>query len=88
MAEANEVAEWMASEVEVWGFLYQDSAVAQIADKFGDEFIERNEDGTASISETVLTAFGALTDGAVIWDRWDKAWRQRQPDDPGGKLSE
>ena len=38
MVDVNEIADWMASEVDVEGFLYQDLAVAHIAEEFGDEF--------------------------------------------------
>jgi hypothetical protein len=82
MVDVNEIADWMASEVEVEGFLYQDMAVAHIAEQFGDAFIYTNENGTRAISEAVLSAFRNLTEGTVIWDQWDKCWRQRQPDDP------
>jgi len=82
MVDANEVADWMASEVEVEGFLYRETAVTQIAERFGDEFIYVDADGTSAISEAVLSAFRRLTEGAVIWDPWDKCWRQRQVHDP------
>jgi hypothetical protein len=84
MADANDVADWMASEVEVEGFLYRDSAVAHIADEFGDEFVYKDESGNPEIAEAVLTAFYKLTQGTVYWDRWDKCWRQRQTDDAPG----
>ena len=45
MVDVNEVADWMASEVEVEGFLYQDMAVAHIAEQFGDEFIYTTRTG-------------------------------------------
>jgi hypothetical protein len=85
MVDADEVADWMASEVEVVGFLYQETAVTHIAERFGDEFIYVDEDGTPAISEAVLSAFRKLTEGAVIWDRWDKCWRQRQVEEPTGR---
>jgi hypothetical protein len=85
MASANEVADWMVSEVEVEGFLYEERAITYIADKFGEDFVYTNENGTPAISEAVLTVFRELTDGAVIWDRWDKCWRQRQRDGLAGR---
>ena len=88
MADINDVADWMASEVDVVGFLYLDMAVAHIADQFGDEFTYTDENGKPAISETVLTAFHKLTQGTVYWDRWDRCWRQRQADDPAGRLLE
>jgi hypothetical protein len=80
MAEVSEVADWMLSVVEVEGFLYLDRAVSHIAEEFGDDFIDTDENGTPAISEAVLTAFRGLTHGEVIWDRWDRCWRQRKPD--------
>ena len=85
MVDVNEIADWMASEVEVEGFLYQDMAVAHIAQQSGDEFIYTNENGTRAISEAVLSAFRNLTEGTVFWDQWDKCWRQRLPDDPAAR---
>jgi hypothetical protein len=84
MADANDVADWMASQVEVEGFLYRDWAVAHIADEFGDEFVYKDENGNPEISETVLTTFYKLTEGSVFWDRWDRCWRQRVAEDPPG----
>jgi len=75
MVDVNEVADWMVSKVEVEGFLYQDMAVAYIAEHFGGEFIYTNEKGTPRISEAVLSAFHKLTEGTVIWDRWERCWR-------------
>jgi hypothetical protein len=82
MVDVNEVVDWMVSEVEVEGFLFQDMAVAHIAEQFGEEFIYTNENGTPAISEAVLSAFYKLTEGTVVWDRWERCWRQRQSDDP------
>jgi hypothetical protein len=84
MADANDVADWMASEVEVEGFLYRDWAVSHIADEFGAEFVYEGENGNPEISEAVLTAFYKLTEGTIFWDRWNKCWRQRQADVPLG----
>jgi hypothetical protein len=60
-------------------------AVAYSTEHFGDGFISTNEDGTRGIAGAVLSAFQTLTQGTVIWDRWEKCWRQRQPDDPARK---
>ena len=87
MADVNDVADWMVGEVEVEGFLFLDMAVAHIADTFGDQFIYTNEHGKPEISEAVLTVFHKLTKDTVIWDRWERCWRQRQADDHVGRSS-
>jgi Family of unknown function (DUF6953) len=84
MVDVSEVADWMASEVDVEGFLYQEMAVTHIAERFGDEFVYTDENGTPAISEAVLSAFLKLTEDTVRWDRWDKCWRLRQSHDPAG----
>jgi len=84
MADVNDVARWMASEVETMGFLYREAAVAEIADKFGSEFVSTTEKGQPAISKEVLEAFHRLTDDTIIWDRWDKCWRHRDLGYPPG----
>ena len=84
MADENDVARWMASEVDSVGFLYRESAVAHIADIFGEEFLSTNDKGDRAISKAVLEAFHRLTKNLVIWDRWDKCWRHRDLGYPPG----
>lgn len=84
MAGVDDVAEWMASEVETMGFLYEETAVADIAKRFGEEFVHADASGHRSVSKAVLDAFHRLTAGTIIWDRWDKCWRDVELGYPPG----
>ena len=65
----------MVARVEVQGFLYQSTAVKDIAEHFGDEFTYRNEEGTLAIVKPVLQAFYDHLGDAVYWDHGTQAWR-------------
>ena len=67
----------MVARVEVQGFLYQSTAVSDIAERFGEEFTCRNDAGTLAIVEPVLQAFYELMGDAVFWDHGTQAWRLR-----------
>ncbi len=81
-----DVAAWMRRELESEaGYLSQADAAAQIDSHFGDEFVYTNENGNLAISRKVLAAFKKLTATDVVWDRRERAWRKRDPDDPEGR---
>ncbi len=65
----------MVAKVEVLGFLYQSTAVNDIAEHFGAEFTYRDEAGRLAIAKPVLQAFHELTGDAVFWDHGTQAWR-------------
>jgi hypothetical protein len=77
-----DVARWMHDELNRIGSLSQTYATAEIESKFGASFIYETENGNPAIDEDVLREFRELTEGHVIWDRWARKWRHRQPDDP------
>lgn len=78
------VATWMQGEIEREGDLYQDVAVVEIGNKFGNEFTYENESGNLAISRSVLAAFRKLTNDTVVWERGERRWRKRESsDDPG-----
>lgn len=80
---AKEVAEWMAEQFKGDYYLYQETVVYEIADKFGKQFYD-NENGNLAIRKDVLSAFRELTKDTVIWEREERRWRMREPgDDPG-----
>lgn len=73
---AQDVAEWMATEVMTNQYLNQDKAVQDIAAKFGREFVYRNKAGGLSISRSVLAAFSVLKkERRIGWRRSDRTWR-------------
>jgi hypothetical protein len=85
---AEDVARWMLEEVSTTGYLYQQDAVAEIEERFGSTFVYENERGNPAIHRGVLAAFRKLSEDSVVWDRWDKSWRPRTPDDQPGRKQE
>lgn len=74
----------MLGEIERDGDLYQDAAVVDIANKFGDDFTYENDSGNLAISKSVLSAFRKLTKESVVWERGERRWRRREiSDEPG-----
>jgi hypothetical protein len=87
-ATPESIARWMLSSVDEEGCLYQADAVAEIAERFGQEFTDVNDRGNRVIGEPVLEAFRGITDDTVVWDRGERCWRKREADDPPGRTAE
>jgi hypothetical protein len=85
MTNVTDVASWMKATIESSSMLYQEIAVAQIRQLFGDEFVYINDAGNFAILKAVLKAFKALTADTVVWDRGERVWRMRQQYDPPGR---
>jgi hypothetical protein len=71
---ANEVAEWMYSEVKAAGILHQSHAVDYIVKNFGAAFIYVNENGNQSIGKEVKKVFKKLHGGRAAWERDGFFW--------------
>ena len=82
------VAAWMLSRIERSGDLYQDDAVSEISDRFGDQFTHENENGNLAIAKAVLAAFRKLTGNTVVWERGERRWRKREKSDDPGRQQE
>lgn len=87
-ADATAVAQWMVDQIERDGSLYQEEAVDAIAEKFGEAFTYLNDAGNPAIARTVLAAFRRLTEQTVVWERSERCWRKREPDDGPGRSQE
>jgi hypothetical protein len=85
MNTPKEVAEWMLTELRRTKYLYQDTVVYDIANKFGNEFTYINENGNLAIDKQVLRAFRKLTENSVVWERGERLWRMREDYDPQGR---
>lgn len=85
MTSATDVATWMKESLEASPMLFQEMAVAQIHQLFGDEFVYINDAGNFAISKAVLKAFKAMTADTVVWERGERMWRMREPYDPPGR---
>lgn len=86
MANAEEVAAWMAHSVRSEGRLYQIDAAEEIGRRFGGEHIYYNPGGALAISRVVLKVFAKLTEKEVIWVRGRRYWRKREPDDGPARI--
>ena len=76
MATAKDVAEWMAEQFESNRYLYQETIVYKIKKQFGEGFVYHNENGNLAIGKDVLKNFRKITDGKVVWERSERAWRK------------
>jgi len=79
------VARWMLDKIERDGYLYQESAVYDIAEMFGQQFVYENENGNLAIEKTVLAAFRRLSEETVVWERGQRVWRKRESCDLPGR---
>lgn len=79
MTTAREVAEWMFEQFDGSGYLYQEDAVYEIEKKFGESFVYENDNGNPAIGRDVLKEFRKITEGKVVWERSEKAWRKLDP---------
>lgn len=84
MTTAAEVAAWMIERLKADDALYQDVAVSEIGNKFGEEFVTINGSGNMAIAKSVLTAFNKLS-GDVVWCRSERYWRFRKDFDLPGR---
>lgn len=79
MATTKDVADWMFAQLQTTSYLYQETVVYKIKSQFGPGFVYNNENGNLAIGKDVLKEFRKLTDGKVIWERSEKAWRKVRP---------
>jgi len=86
--EFSDVAEWMLEQLRRSDTLYQEEAVFQIQELFGEGFCYENENGNLAIARSVLKEFRRLTVDSVVWERGERAWRWREPTDSPGRRAE
>jgi len=81
----HDVAVWMAQQLETAPWLYQETVVYVIRDKFGDGFTYQNSSGNLAIGRGVLKEFKIITGDRVVWEGGAKAWRKRRDGDRLGR---
>jgi len=81
-------AAWMRDHVQKHGSLYQEQAAGELSARFGDECVRMNDGGNLAIAPAVLREFRTLTEGTVVWDRAERAWRRREAFDSPGRLAD
>jgi hypothetical protein len=75
----------MLGDLEQNDGLYQDAAVGEIMERFGEEHAWYNDNGNPAIEKRVLTEFGTLTVGTVVWIKSYRMWRHREDGDLPGR---
>lgn len=76
-----DVADWMVAESQKSHWLYQETMVYKIRQMFGQEYVYLNQNGNLAISKAVLKEFRKLTEDTLVWERGERAWRPRRPDE-------
>ena len=77
MVTVKSIAEWMLKQLDEKNkYLYQEDVAHKIKQEFGDEFVYLNENGNLAIDKKILKEFRKLTEGKVVWDRGEIAWRR------------
>ncbi len=82
---AKEISEWMLSEIEEHGCIYQDDVVDHLVKSNAEGFLRENSDGNLVVGSEVLNAFLKLTETTVVWVKPDRYWRFRVAEDEPGR---
>lgn len=83
--DAKAIAEWMLSEIEKRGCIYQDDVVDRLVKSNMEGLLRENSDGNLVIGCEVLNAFQKLTETTVVWVKPDRYWRFRVTEDEAGR---
>lgn len=78
MSLHEQIATWMLSQF-IGSYLYQEEIVCALNKQYGDDATYQNDNGNLAIDRKVLKEFKKLTDGRVVWERGEKAWRKLTP---------
>jgi hypothetical protein len=68
-------------------YLYQEQVAYGIRNRYGEDHVYWTKNGNLAINRTVLKEFRKLTEGKVMWERGDKAWRRREAGDSEGRVA-
>jgi hypothetical protein len=83
--EVKEVAEWMVSQIDIHGCLYQDDVVDHIVKGKSEGLLRDNADGNLVLGRHLLNEFKKITETTVVWVRPDRYWRWRVREDEAGR---
>jgi hypothetical protein len=83
--DAKSVSDWILTQIEKDGCIYQDDVVDRIIRAKAEELLRENSDGNLVLGTTVLNAFKKLTPDSVVWVGPDKYWRWRVAEDEPGR---
>lgn len=82
---AQELAQWMQSELDRNTCLYQDDVVDFAVKNELESLLKANLDGNVVLGNRVLSEFKKLNATSVVWVRPDKYWRFRVAEDEDGR---
>lgn len=85
MMDAKIAAQWMLSQLNKDGCLYQDDAVDYLVKSSSEQLLRENADGNLVLGINVLAAFRKLTEVDVVWVKPDRYWRFRVAEDEPGR---
>ncbi len=79
------VAEWMVSELNRQGCLYQDDVDDRLVKTKHEDLLRENAEGSLVVGTKLLKEFRKLTEKDVVWVRTDFYWRFRVAEDDAGR---
>ena len=83
--DAQAASQWMLSQLQREGCLYQDDVVDHLVKNYADALLRENPDGNLVVGPDLLKLFRNLTEATVVWVRPDFYWRWRVPEDEPGR---
>ena len=83
--DAAAVANWMLSELEQHGCIYQDDVVDYLVKAKEESFLRENSDGNLVLGRHLLSAFQKITETNVVWVKPERYWRFRVAEDEPGR---
>ncbi|MGB4947985.1 MAG: hypothetical protein WBQ05_12415 [Candidatus Competibacter denitrificans] len=82
---ANEIAQWMLSQIKIHGCIYQDDVVDSLVKQKTENLLRENSDGNLVVGRAVLDAFMKISEQTVVWVKPDRYWRWRVAEDEPGR---
>lgn len=83
-----DVAKRMLEKLKTYRTLYQEDAVEDIQQNFGDAFVYENQNGDMAIAKEVLSEFRKMTEENVVRIQGERYWRFREAHDELGRKQE
>jgi hypothetical protein len=83
--DAQIVSQWMITELERAGCIYQDDVVDYLVKNKADYLLRENADGNLVVGLELLKFFKELTETTVVWVKSGFYWRWRVPEDEPGR---
>ena len=73
--ELKQVIDWMLSNLEKHGCLYQDDVVDFLVKNDQKKYLKENSEGNLVLKLSVNSAFKKQTEENVVWVKPDRYWR-------------